>query len=108
METKLGLTAISIEGRVAKSSLKWIAAIFAIPTLAALFSAWAFISSADYRYGSYLQAKTNEAKIQLLEERTVLQRGDLQRAQVDIMNELTDIKRDIKFLTGKIGEVTKR
>jgi len=102
---KLELAGTALEGKVAKSSLKWVAAIFAIPTLAAILSAWAFIASADYRYGSYLQAKTNEAKIQVMEERTMSLRSDLNRAQGDIMSELTEIKRDIKFLTMRYRDV---
>jgi hypothetical protein len=100
---KVDAAGTALEGKVAKSSLKWVAAIFAVPTLAAILSAWAFIASADYRYGSYLQAKTNEAKIQLLEERTMTIKNDLVKHQVDIMNELNEIKRDVKFLTMTSG-----
>ncbi len=100
---KVDAAGIALEGKVAKSSLKWVAAIFAVPTLAAILSAWAFIASADYRYGSYLQAKTNEAKIQLLEERTTTIKSDLIRYQSDIMSELNEIKRDVKYLAGRTG-----
>jgi hypothetical protein len=98
---KVDATHSALEGKIAKSSLKWLAAIFAMPTIGALLFAWSFMASADYRYGSYQQARTNEAKIALLEERTVNIRAELVKAQTDIMNDLTEIKKDIKFLTMK-------
>lgn len=94
----------AIEGKIAKSTIKWIATIFSIPTLGAIFTAWAFIASADYRYGSNIQAQNNVANIKLLDERTMNIKQEMVRIQSDmlarldqIQGDLKDIAKDLKF-----------
>jgi hypothetical protein len=92
----------ALEGKVAKSSLKWVAAIFAVPTITAILSAWAFMASADWRYGSNLQAQQNAAGIKLLDERTINLKSELVRVQQDISSDLADIKRDLRSINQEL------
>ena len=87
---------VAIEGKVAKSTIKWIATIFAIPTFGAILTAWAFMASADYRYGSNLQAQQNVANIKLLDERTINLKQEIIKMQGDISSDLAQIKSDLK------------
>jgi len=101
MEKRQDDSDVAVEGKVAKSSIKWIAAIFALPAVVAGLGLYAFVQSAEYRYGSSQQALANAANIRLLDERTLTIKTDLLRVQADISTDLTEIKKDIKFIMMK-------
>lgn len=92
----------TINGSVSKSSIKWIATIFAVPALIAILVVYAFVQSADYRYGSTLTAAANQANIKLLDERTMSLKGDIVRMQADISLDLSVIKSDLKEIAKEI------
>ena len=95
----------AIEGKISRASLKWVAAVFAVPAIGAILLAWGFMASADYKYGSILQAQQNAAKIGFLEEKTVQLRTDLIKAQTDIMDVLKEIKQDLRYMRARaIGD----
>jgi hypothetical protein len=96
MVSKQDAQGTAIEGKIAKSTIKWIATIFSVPTLGAILTAWAFIASADYRYGSNLQAQNNATNIKLLDERTVNLKQEIIKMQGDISSDLSQIKLDLK------------
>ena len=87
-----------IDSKVAKSSVIWMATIFSIPILVAIFSAWAFMSAADYKYGSIIQAKDNAANIKLLDERIMHTRQDISLLQTNVTESLLSLKADIRSL----------
>ena len=91
-----------LDGTIARSTLKWVATIFAIPTMAAVLTTWAFIASADYRFGSQMQAEANKAKIALLDERTIMLRNDLLKAQENIASDITIIKLELKDISKEL------
>lgn len=93
---------VKVNGSVSKSSIKWIATVFAVPALIAILVVYAFVQSADYRYGSVLTAATNQASIKLLDERTMSLRGDIIKMQDDIAMDLTVIKNDLKEIAKEI------
>lgn len=92
----------AISGMVAKSSIKWIAAIFALPAVVAGLGLYAFVQSADYRYGTNQQALANAANIRLLDERTLTLKTDLLRVQADISSDLISIKTDLKDISKEL------
>ena len=65
----------------------------------AVLTAWAFIASADYRYGSNLQAQSNAANIKLLDERTINLKQEILKMQGDIQADLGQIKGDLKEIS---------
>jgi len=91
-----------VDNSVTKSSIKWIATIFAIPTLAIIFGLWAFISSADYRYASLIQQQINVTNIKLHDERMNALKIDLIRSQTELQADLTVIKGDLKEIAKEL------
>src|SRR4030043_1922586 len=92
----------AMEGKVSKSTIKWLAAIFSMPIIAAILFAWAFMISADYRYGSIERASINAANIKLLEERAVYLRADIESFKSTIASDLSQIKGDIKEIAKEL------
>ncbi len=99
---------VAVEGKVAKSSIKWIAAIFTLPAVVAGLGLYAFVQSADYRYGTSQQALANAANIQLLDERTLTIKTDLLRVQADISTDLLAIKTDLKDISKELRLMAQR
>lgn len=99
---------VAVEGKVAKSSIKWIAAIFALPAVVAGLGLYAFVQSADYRYGTNQQALANAANIRLLDERTLTIKTDLLRVQADISSDLIAIKTDLKDISKELRSMSDR
>jgi len=91
-----------VHNSVTKSSIKWLATIFAIPTLAIIFGLWAFISSADYRYASLIQQQINATNIRLHDERMNALKIDLVRLQTELQADLAVIKTDLKDIAKEI------
>jgi hypothetical protein len=93
-----------INGSVSKSSIKWIAVIFALPALVAILVVYAFVQNADYRYGTVLTSATNQANIKLLDERTMGLKSDIVRMQADISLDLSVIKNDLKEIAKELRQ----
>jgi hypothetical protein len=108
MEKRQDDSDIAVEGKVAKSSIKWIAAIFALPAVVAGLGLYAFVQSADYRYGTNQQALANAANIRLLDERTLTIKTDLLRVQADISSDLISIKTDLKDISKELRLIGQR
>lgn len=102
MEKRQDAVDIAVEGKIAKSSIKWIAAIFALPAVVAGLGLYAFVQSAEYRYGTSQQALANAANIRLLDERTITLKTDLLRVQADISSDLVAIKTDLKEIAKEL------
>lgn len=102
MEKRQDISDAALSGMVAKSSIKWIAAIFALPAVVAGLGLYAFVQSADYRYGTNQQALANAANIRLLDERTLTIKTDLLRVQADISADLVSIKSDLKDISKEL------
>ena len=91
-----------IRGSITKASVYRIAAILSVPALAVIFAAWAFISSADYRYGTIAQAQLNAAAIRLLDERTVTIKSDIAVMKTDIGLSLVVVQSDLKDIAKEL------
>jgi hypothetical protein len=107
MEKRQDAVDVAVEGKIAKSSIKWIAAIFALPAVVAGLGLYAFVQSADYRYGTNQQALANAANIRLLDERTLTIKTDLLRVQADISSDLIAIKADLKDIAKEVRAIRK-
>ena len=102
MEKRQDASEMAVEGKIAKSSIKWIAAIFALPAVVAGLGLYAFVQSAEYRYGTSQQAHANAGNIRLLDERTITIKTDLLRVQADISSDLVAIKTDLKDIAKEL------
>lgn len=102
MEDRSEQNAVGLEGKVSKSSLKWLATIFALPLIGAVLAAYAFIVTADYRYGSAHTANTNAANITILTERMFGIKAEIQSLQTNITADMTEIKRELRGLSREI------
>jgi hypothetical protein len=85
-----------VDNTVAKSSVKWIATMFLVPTIGIIFWVWAFISSADYRYASMIQQQINVTNIKLQDERMSALRMEVVNSQTALQSDLTVIKTDLR------------
>src|SRR4030042_4593972 len=92
----------AMEGKVSKSTIKWLAAMFSMPIIAAILFAWAFMTSADYRYGSIERATGNTASIKILEERAIYLRADMENFKNTVASDLGQIKGDIKEIAKEL------
>ena len=97
-----------VNGSIAKSSIKWIATIFAIPVLFAILVTYAFVTSADYRYGSIVTATQNQTNIRLLDERTLNLKGEIVSLQLSIAGDILGIKNDLKEITKELRNNRKK
>jgi hypothetical protein len=69
---------------------------------------YAFVQSAEYRYGTNQQALANAANIRLLDERTLTIKTDLLRVQADISSDLVSIKTDLKDISKELRLITQK
>lgn len=99
---------IAVEGKVSKGSIKWISAIFALPAVVAGLGLYAFVQSADYKYGTNQQALANAANIRLLDERTISIKTDIVRLQADLSSDLVSIKTDLKEISKELRSIGER
>lgn len=102
MEKKQDDHTIAIEGKVSKGSIKWVAMIFALPAVVAGLGLYAFVQSADYRFGSRQEALTNQANIRLLDERTVNIKSDMVNLQANLNNSVGKIERTMSDMDQKL------
>jgi hypothetical protein len=93
---------LAVEAKIAKSSIKWLAMIFALPAIFAALGLYAFVQSADYRYGTLQQALLNASNIKLLDERTLGIKTDMLKVQADIAIDLVAIKSDLRDISREI------
>jgi len=95
----------ALEGKVAKSSIKWIAGIFTLPTVAAILTVWAFMASAEYRYGTSREARDNASNIRLLDERTLTMKADMIRTNGDLAIALREMKMEMGEMRKVVMEI---
>ena len=90
--------------RVSKATLKWLTPMLALPVIGAVLAVYAFIVTADYRYGTANQATQNAHNISMLGERMVSIKSEIQVLQSNINTDLSEIKRDLKMLTHDLNK----
>jgi len=102
LEHKQGEQEIALEGKISKGSLKWVATLLGLPAIMAALAIYAFMQSADYRFGSNQQAQTNAANIRLLDERTMTLRSDMVNLQASMNNSVGKIERSLDEMDKKL------
>jgi len=107
LERKQGDHDVALEGKISKSSIKWMAGIFSLPTIAAILTVWAFMASAEYRYGSSKQAQENAANVRLLDERTLTMKADMIRTNGDLAIALREMKMEMGEMRKVVMEIKK-
>jgi uncharacterized protein HemX len=108
LEKKAEQHDVAIEGKVSKGSIKWVAAIFALPAVVAGLGLYAFIQSADYKFGSAQQALANQANIRLLDERTINMKSDMVTLQSNMNTSVSKIERTIEEMDKKLDRFMNR
>lgn len=91
-----------LDEKISKSSVKWMATLFALPALIAVLATYSFITNAEYKFGSAVQAQHNLANIKMLDERTLSLKGDMMKFQADLSLDLASIKSDLKEIAKEL------
>lgn len=91
-----------LDEKVSKSSVKWMATLFALPALIAVLATYSFITNAEYKFGSAIQAQHNLANIKMLDERTMSLKAEMVKTQADLVSELVSIKADLKEIAREL------